>query len=142
MAGGGGEATAFAGDVDGRFIVPQYQPAADAIAGLAWLLEMMGRQGATLGELAEQIPAFTVDHQAVPCPGERKGEIMRLLSEQVAAEKAEFLDGIKVFGDDSWVLVKPDASEPHFHVVAEAGSPEEAQQLIANFRQRIEKLSS
>ena len=47
-----------------------------------------------------------------------------------------------VFGDASWVLVKPDASEPHFHVHAEAGSPEEAQRLIANFRQRIEKLSS
>ena len=44
--------------------------------------------------------------------------------------------------DASWVLVKPDASEPHFHVHAEAGSPEEAQRLIANFRQRIEKLSS
>ena len=39
------------------------------------------------------------------------------------------------------VLVKPDASEPHFHVHAEAGSPEEAQQLIAAYRKRIEMLS-
>jgi mannose-1-phosphate guanylyltransferase/phosphomannomutase len=135
------EGTAFAGDVAGRFIVPQFQPAADAIAGLAWLLEMMARQGASLGELAERIPTFSVDHQAVPCPGERKGEIMRLLTQQVAAERAEFLDGIKVFGDDSWVLVKPDASEPHFHVHAEAGSREEAQRLIDTYRQRIETLS-
>ncbi len=135
------DATAFAGDVQGRFIVPQFQPAADAIAGLSWLLEMMARQGASLGELAERIPTFSVDHQAVPCPGERKGEIMRLLTQQVAAEKAEFLDGIKVFGDDSWVLVKPDASEPHFHVYAESGSPEGAQRLIDTYRQRIETLS-
>ena len=63
---------------------------------------------------------------------------MRLLTQQLAAEKAEFLDGIKVFGDDSWVLVKPDASEPHFHVYAESGSPEEAQRLIDAYRQRIE----
>src|SRR5258708_36907113 len=119
------ENTGLGGDDTGRFIVPQFQPAADAIAGLAWLLEMMARQGTSVGELAERIPTFSVDHQAVPCPGERKGEIMRLLTQQVAAERAEFLDGIKVFGDDSWVLVKPDASEPHFHVHAEAGSPEE-----------------
>jgi mannose-1-phosphate guanylyltransferase/phosphomannomutase len=136
------ETTAFAGDVQGRFIVPQFQPAADAIAGLAWLLEMMARQGISLGELAERVPSFSLNHQAVPCPGERKGEIMRLLSEEVASEKAEFLDGIKVYGDDSWVLVKPDASEPHFHVYAESGSPEEAQRLINVFRQRIETLSS
>jgi mannose-1-phosphate guanylyltransferase/phosphomannomutase len=123
-------------------VVPQFQPAADAIAGLAWLLEMMARQGATVGELAERIPTFTVDHQAVPCPGERKGEIMRLLTEEVDAERAEFLDGIKVFGDDSWVLVKPDAQEPHFHVYAQSESREEAQRLIAAFRQRIESLSS
>jgi len=135
------EGLAFAGDDAGRFIVPQFQPAADAIAGLAWLLEMIARQGVSLGELAERIPTFSVDHQAVPCPGERKGEIMRLLTQQLAAEKAEFLDGIKVFGDDSWVLVKPDASEPHFHVHAEAGSPEEAQRLIDTYRQRIETLS-
>ena len=102
---------------------------------------MIARQGVSLGELAERIPTFSVDHQAVPCPGERKGEIMRLLTQQLAAEKAEFLDGIKVFGDDSWVLVKPDASEPHFHVHAEAGSPEEAQRLIDTYRQRIETLS-
>jgi mannose-1-phosphate guanylyltransferase/phosphomannomutase len=135
------EELAFAGDVEGRFIVPQFQPAADAIAGLTWLLERMARQSVSLGELAERIPTFSVDHQAVPCPGERKGEIMRLLTQQVATERAEFLDGIKVFGDDSWVLVKPDASEPHFHVHAEAGSPEETQRLIAAYRQRIETLS-
>jgi mannose-1-phosphate guanylyltransferase/phosphomannomutase len=135
------EATAFAGDVAGRFIVPQFQPAADAIAGLAWILEMMARQGTSLGELVERIPTFSVDHQAVPCPGERKGEIMRLLTQQVSTQRAEFLDGIKVFSDDSWVLVKPDASEPHFHVHAEAGSREEAQKLIDTYRQRIETLS-
>jgi mannose-1-phosphate guanylyltransferase/phosphomannomutase len=132
---------AFAGDVAGRFIIPRFQPASDAIVSLAWLLEMLALQKATLSAIVEKVPRFSVGHQAVPCPWDRKGEIMRLLTEQVQSEPAEFLDGIKVQLKQGWVLVKPDATEPSFHVHAQADSPEDTEEIIASFRDRIEALS-
>jgi mannose-1-phosphate guanylyltransferase/phosphomannomutase len=131
---------AFAGEVEGHYIIPAFQPASDAIASLAWLLEMLSLQKATLSELVARVPRFSVGHMAVPCPWDRKGEIMRLLTEQVQSEPAEFLDGIKVRVKEGWVLVKPDATEPSFHVHAQADSPEGAEKLIAGFRDRIEAL--
>jgi mannose-1-phosphate guanylyltransferase/phosphomannomutase len=132
---------ALAGDVGGRMIIPPFQPAADAIASLAWLLQMLSLQRATLSDLVSRIPRFSVGHQAVPCPWDRKGEIMRLLTEQVPAEQSEFVDGIKVRVKHGWVLVKPDATEASFHVHAQADSPEQTEELIASFRNRIEALS-
>jgi phosphomannomutase len=66
---------------------------------------------------------------------------MRLLTEEVQSQPAEFLDGIKVRLKEGWVLVKPDATEPSFHVHAQAESPEGAEKLIAGFRDRIQELS-
>jgi mannose-1-phosphate guanylyltransferase/phosphomannomutase len=132
---------ALAGDVGGRLIVPQFQPAADAIASLAWLLQMLSLQRASISDLVSRIPRFSVGHQAVPCPWDRKGEIMRLLTEQVPPDQSEFVDGIKVRVKHGWVLVKPDATEASFHVHAQADSPEQAEELIASFRHRIEALS-
>jgi mannose-1-phosphate guanylyltransferase/phosphomannomutase len=131
---------AFAGDVEGHYIIPAFQPASDSIASLSWLLEMLSLQKATLSELVARVPRFSVGHESVPCPWDRKGEIMRLLTEQVQSEPAEFLDGIKVRVKEGWVLVKPDATEPSFHVHAQAESPEGAEELIAGFRVRIEAL--
>jgi mannose-1-phosphate guanylyltransferase/phosphomannomutase len=136
----GKQEIAFAGDVGGRYIIPRFQPASDAIVSLAWLLEMLSLQKANLSTLTERVPRFSVGHQAVPCPWDRKGEIMRLLTEQVQSEPAEFLDGIKVRMKHGWVLVKPDATEPSFHVHAQAESPEKAEELIASFRDRIQQL--
>jgi mannose-1-phosphate guanylyltransferase/phosphomannomutase len=131
---------AFAGDVEGHYIIPAFQPASDAIASFSWLLEMLSLQKATLSELVARVPRFSVGHEAVPCPWDRKGEIMRLLTEQVQSEPAEFLDGIKVRVKEGWVLVKPDATEPSFHVHVQAESPEGAEKLIAGFRDRIQAL--
>jgi mannose-1-phosphate guanylyltransferase/phosphomannomutase len=136
----GKEEIAFAGDVGGRYIIPRFQPASDAIVSLAWLLEMLSLQKADLSELTQRVPRFSVGHQAVPCPWDRKGEIMRLLTEAVQSEPAEFIDGIKVRMKHGWVLVKPDATEPSFHVHAQAESPEKAEELIASYRDKIQAL--
>ena len=81
-----------------RYIIPRFQPASDAIVSLAWLLEMLSLQKADLSELTQRVPRFSVGHQAVPCPWDRKGEIMRLLTEAVQSEPAEFIDATQERG--------------------------------------------
>ena len=52
----------------------------------------------------------------------------------------ELIDGIKFINDRSWALVLPDASEPFFHVYAEADTPEEANKLLCRYVEKIETL--
>ncbi|MER3500020.1 MAG: nucleotidyl transferase [Candidatus Fervidibacterota bacterium] len=130
-----------AGDGEGGFILPQFQPSFDALYGFVKLLELLSRSKTTLHDLAEQIPPFFLVRRAVQCPWELKGTVMRMMTKQCRDDgKVELIDGIKVYRDGRWALILPDASEPVFHLYAEAESPDAAQHLLEEYYQRIEKV--
>ena len=53
----------------------------------------------------------------------------------------ETLDGIKVYLDeDEWVLIRPDADRPLFHVVAEARSGPAAGEIVAKYKRLVSSL--
>ena len=65
---------------------------------------------------------------------ETKGRIMRCLIQQFTKLRVETLDGIKIYlNDTEWVLIKPDNDTAAFHLVAEARSPQAAQEIIADY---------
>jgi len=130
-----------AGDGEGGFILPQFQPSFDALYAFVKLLELLSRAKTTLHELAERIPAFFVMRRTVQCPWELKGTVMRVMTKECRDDgKVELIDGIKVYQDGRWALILPDASEPLFHLYAEAESPEAAQHLLEHYHQRIEQM--
>lgn len=129
-----------AGDTRGGFIFPEFHPTQDAVVALARVLLALA-DGGRLSDLVAQVPAFYVEEQAIECPWEQKGRVMRLLArEAVSAREAEYIDGIKMFYDRGWVLALPDASEPLFHLIAEGKSPSDATELIGRYASRIREL--
>lgn len=129
------------GDGEGGFILPQFQPSFDALYAFVKLLELLSRAKTTLHELAEKIPEFFLVKRTVHCPWELKGTVMRVMTKECRDNgKVELIDGIKVYQDGRWALILPDASEPAFHLYAEAESPEAAQHLLEQYHQRIEQM--
>jgi mannose-1-phosphate guanylyltransferase/phosphomannomutase len=51
--------------------------------------------------------------------------------------RVDLLDGIKIFGNDDWVLVLPDANEPVVHIFAEAQTPEQTRSLVGQYEEKI-----
>jgi mannose-1-phosphate guanylyltransferase/phosphomannomutase len=87
----------------------------------------------------KEVPRRTFLQGKVPCVWEKKGGIMRKMSEDSLEKEASFIDGIKVsFGED-WVLVLPDQYQPVIHVVAEAKEPKNAQRLLDEYMQKVDK---
>lgn len=133
---------AMAGDLEGHFIFPKFQCAFDGISALAFLLELLARQDISLRQAAEAAPEMHVRHRRIPCPWDRKGEIMRLLGERSENANADFTDGLKVFDAEGWVLYKPDAAEPAFHLYAEGKSPQALDDLVARSERELAQLSA
>jgi phosphomannomutase len=52
------------------------------------------------------------------------------------------IDGVKTFRGDDWALVIPDPAEPLVRVWAEAGTPESAEELAAEFAALVEELKA
>ena len=136
----------FAGDDAGGFIFAEFQPSFDAMFAFAKLMELLTVTGLRLSELSAQLPTAHVAQAMVRCPWEIKGRVMRVLTKEADAmqpeqgERAELVDGIKLYHGEDWALILPDASEPYFHVFAEGETEEQAQRLLTQYVGKIEAL--
>ncbi|MGE5582767.1 MAG: sugar phosphate nucleotidyltransferase [Bacillota bacterium] len=116
------------------------QPDFDALYTLLKVLELLARENISLSEAKALVPRVERGYLEVECPWEEKGRIMRNLFEENKERQLEMTDGLKVFHEQGWALVLPDAEEPVFKVYAEAGTAEEADALTRLYMTRISEL--
>src|SRR5579862_2904501 len=133
----------FAGDERGGFIFPELHPGFDAMFATGKLIAMLRETGMSISQITRELPRFQVAYEAVRCPYETKGAVMRHITEDSrSGDRVELLDGIKIFGQDSWVLVLPDSIEPLFHVYAESPMETSSRALVTEYAKKIEKLAA
>ena len=130
----------FASAGEGDFIFPSLHHAPDAMFALGKLLELLARADQPLAEVAKLAPTVPVARVTVPCPVERKGEVMRRFGERVQGQEVSYLEGIKVLLDDGWVLLRPDRVAPTLHMHAESETPEAASRLLGKHREEVQRL--
>lgn len=130
-----------AGDNQGSFIFPQFQPAADGLFTIAKVMELTARQKIRFTQALENLPHYAMSSTRVPCRWEDKGRVMRILNEQYRDSSTRQIDGVKIdLGRGEWALILPDADRPLFHVVAEANTDGEARQLVDKYAGLVQGL--
>ena len=133
MAAAAQRGVRLAGDGRGRTIFPALHPAFDAMYTLAKLLELLSSSNTRLHDVVASLPPWHIREADVPCPWDKKGAVMRMISEQYRERRARTADGIKIQLEDEWVLILPDPDEPRFHLVAEGRSDDEAEALVEKY---------
>lgn len=141
MAEAGRPHTVFAGTTGGRFILPSFLPAPDALMSALLVFEMLAANAGALSEMVADTPSVSVRHGVVPCPWRVKGAVMRRLVEELKHERVSLLDGVKVaVGSDDWVQFLPDAGDPVFHVYAEGAGAEGGERLLSHYVSLLETI--
>jgi mannose-1-phosphate guanylyltransferase/phosphomannomutase len=112
----------FAGSESGGFIFGDFFPAYDGVLSTGMAVRMLSKLDTTLDEVVDDLPDFHKVHMAVRCSAERKGAVMRAVTERAADMKTDLTEGVRAEYSDGWVLVLPHASEPVVQIWAEAGS--------------------
>lgn len=141
LAGSNDPSIAFAGDEEGGFIFPALHPGYDAMFSMANLIAMIRRQGLALSEIVDELPEFHLAYAHVHCPWETKGTVMRRMAEEHRdGERVELTDGIKIYDQDSWVLLLPDSFEPVFHVYAESPEVAASEALVRQYVEKVEAM--
>ena len=131
----------FAGDENGGFIFPALHPGFDAPFSFGMLVTMLQETGLSVSEVSGELPVFKLAYEQVRVPWESKGSVMRKISEESRpGSHVELLDGIKIYDNDSWVLVLPDSLEPVFHVYAESPEADASQAMVEHYVKKIEGL--
>lgn len=145
-----GEKVVMAGDLTGGIIFPGhseegggfFHPTFDGMFALVKTLEMLAFLQTSLAEVTAALPPIHLANQAVECPSNDKGMVMKALTQELSSGpgKVELIDGIKTFdAQDAWTLIVPD-SGPRFFVQAEGQSDSDAEERASHWASRIEAM--
>jgi mannose-1-phosphate guanylyltransferase/phosphomannomutase len=134
--------TVLASDGGGGYCWPDFAVAFDALFTTVRVLELLAHTKSTLSSLRARIPA--VSHQAAVefCPWDVKGRVMRAMMERHLRDRVDLTDGVKVFLDDGWVLVVPDADKPEYHIIASTLDPAHSRALVEEYSQLVRSIVS
>ncbi|MGA7989363.1 MAG: sugar phosphate nucleotidyltransferase [Candidatus Dormiibacterota bacterium] len=125
--------TILASDGDGGFVWPGHLGAFDAMYTLVKLLELRAIVDIPLSEARAALPHLAYVTATEFCPWEVKGRVMRILLDRHRTDSVDLVDGIKVYVDDGFVLVRPDPDEPAYHIVASVADPERGRELVEEY---------
>lgn len=102
----------------GGMIFPEMQMCRDGGMALARMLEVVAKEG-DLGSLASSLPPYTLRKTSVRCPEGAKATVMDSLLSEAVDRPTDTTDGLKVFYDDGWVLLRPSTSEETFRIYSD-----------------------
>jgi mannose-1-phosphate guanylyltransferase/phosphomannomutase len=129
--------TCLASDGDGGFVWPYYFGAFDAMYTLVKLLELRALSGTPVSEARTQLPSSAYVTATEFCPWESKGRVMRTLLDTHREHTVDLVDGIKVFVDSGFVLVRPDPDEPVYHIVASVPDETVGHKLVDEYARLV-----
>ncbi len=127
----------FVGENYGGYVFPEFLPAFDGMYSIAKVMEYLSLLDTNLHELFRTIPYTYTIHEAIPCPWEKKGKIMRYLVENTNKKKVTLIDGIKVSKDDGWYLAIPSPDKAYFNLYAESFDKKTTEQLIEEVKKIV-----
>ncbi len=127
----------FGGEENGGMIFPEHQYCRDGAMAAGKVLEMLAVIGEPLSVLVSELPIYYNTKTKVECPDEKKSEALTVMAETVSSLKVDKTDGLKIYGENEWVLIRPSGTEPIIRVYAEARSRERAEALAKDNSERL-----
>ncbi|TNF48321.1 nucleotidyltransferase [bacterium] len=133
------EGAFMAGNTEGGFAFPGFHPSFDAMFSLGKLMEMLAVTDSSLGDIVDRLPDAFLEHSVVPCAWEAKGQVMRLLVEELG-EEAKGIEGVRFDDNGGWVLIYPSSNHACFHIFAENATLENVREVVRRWSRKVEEM--
>lgn len=118
----------------------QYLLNFDGIQAAARIADFLVSRKLRLSQVLKSLPDLNYRATAVPCKWTDKGRVLRQLVAEQNKRKMELYEGVKIWDDRGWALVLPDSEKPRFNIYAQGNSEEFAEELAAEFSERVSSL--
>jgi len=121
----------FGGEENGGLIFPDFVYGRDAGLTVAKILEMIAIEKKPLSKLVEELPIYYSEKMKCECADDIKQDVMEAIAKEVATLGYEIdtTDGVKIFKDGGWAIIRPSGTEAIFRCMAEADSQNQATEM-------------
>lgn len=122
----------FGGEENGGLIFPNFVYGRDAALTVAKILEIIAKEKKRLSELVSELPVYYSAKMKTECADDLKEEIMSKIAAEVKETtdyELDTTDGVKIFKDGGWVIIRPSGTEPIFRSYSEGNSQEQADEM-------------
>nr|WP_256451715.1 phosphoglucosamine mutase [Methanonatronarchaeum sp. AMET6-2] len=127
-----GEECVCGGEENGGVIFPDFQYCRDGALTTARLIELMARKQKTLSSFASQLPKYKNVKTKIKVEDKENAMKKTIKSLSGEGERSTTKDGIKIFYEDGWLLIRPSGTEPVIRVFTEAKTKRKAEKLSKN----------
>ncbi len=118
------------GEGNGGVILPENHFGRDAQAGMALILQYMAESGLKVSRLKEGLPQYHIHKDKMRRPDGFEAKLKDYLKKFKHA-RLNFLDGVKIELEHSWINIRKSNTEPIIRVMAEAPTAKEAKRLVS-----------
>lgn len=123
------EKAVIGGEGNGGVILPQIHYARDGIAAIVLLLEYLAETSESISKLASNLPNYYIVKRKLKANRVDFSLLKTRLKKEFKGAKFNFLDGIKVDLNKSWIHIRHSGTEPVIRIITEAKTKREAEDL-------------
>ncbi len=120
----------FGGEGNGGPIDPCVGYVRDSFVGMALILAAMTSRGKKVSELADELPRYEIRKASVQLASDKLPAAFAAIQRQFADARPDRLDGLRLDWPDRWVIIRGSNTEPIVRIIAEAPTPQAADELI------------
>lgn len=117
----------FGGEENGGMVFPEFQFCRDGGMTLAKMLECIAVDG-PLDKQTSDMHTYVTIKTKVDCPDDMKEDLLDHFIQEYSDVRIDPTDGVKVFYDDGWVLMRPSTTEECFRIYSESTDASKAKE--------------
>lgn len=133
------------GEGSGGVILSEIHYGRDSIVGVLILIHALAKSGKTMSQLRADLPEYYISKKKINfSQGTDLKNLLQKIVNSLQNEQTEinfeinFEDGLRIAYSNSWVHLRGSNTEPIIRVIAEAPTPEAAENLACSFLTKIE----
>jgi len=134
-----GEPVIFGGEGNGGLIFPDHQFCRDGGMTAAMMVSLLASSKKKLSELVGELPKRHIIKDKIAA--KKRAEILAALPSQYPDSRIDLTDGVKIFKDDAWALVRASGTEPIIRIIIDAKTPSEGKALYHDLKTRLTSIT-
>jgi phosphomannomutase len=128
------------GEGNGGVILPDLHLGRDAPLAVTLTLQSLLESGKTIRDLFLSLPQYKIVKSKINIEGLQPDKILEKIAADHSDQPINFLDGLKIDTETTWVHLRKSNTEPIIRIMAEAPTEAEAQQLVQKYMTEIKAL--